>query len=289
MIRLGLIGPGKVGRSLVQALPRERYALGPVMGAGHGSSRSLVRDLRAGRAVESAEVFGECDVVLIATPEAAVEPIVKRLTDTAIDWTEKNVLHTCRYCPPQLAELSYRGASVGGLFPMQSFGQPLDRLEGVHFVLVGDGAAVRAGRSIVRSFKGHVHVVNPQGKLQASVASSIATKVLSGVVEMSVRRMMLAGLSRRRALESLRPMVAAVLEDRGRGGGRPSPFGDGDAAVLDNLAKACDRSDPADGALYRKALRLALEALEVDDADLHLAAAARGPDAEPVERATPAD
>src|SRR5690606_4381660 len=114
---------------------------------------------------------------------------------------------------------------------------------------------------------------SPQAKLQASVASSIASEVLSGVVELSVRRLMAAGLSRRRALDSLRPIVAVVLEDRRRGGGRPSPFGDGDAAVLHNLALACDQSNPVDGALYRKALRLALEALEVDDADLHLAAA----------------
>jgi predicted short-subunit dehydrogenase-like oxidoreductase (DUF2520 family) len=281
MIRLGLIGPGKVGRSLVQALPRERYALGPVMGAGPSSSRSLVRDLRAGRAVESAEAFKDCDVVLIATPEAAMEDVVDRLTSGSIAWADKTVLHTCRLCSAPLRKLSERGASVGGLFPIQAFPQALDRLQGVHFVLAGDGAAVRVGRSMVQTLKGHSHVVSPQGKLQASVASSIATEVLSGVVEMSVRRLMAAGLSRRRSLESLRPMIAVVLEDRRRGGGRPSPFSDGDAAVLDNLAKACDQSDPADGALYRKALRLALEALEVDDADLRLAAAARGPCAEP--------
>ena len=54
MKRLGLIGPGKVGRSIVQALPRDRYPLGPVRGKGPSAARRLVRDLHDGRVVSSA-------------------------------------------------------------------------------------------------------------------------------------------------------------------------------------------------------------------------------------------
>jgi len=263
VIRLGLIGPGKVGRSLVQALPRERYALGPVLGKGPSTARRLVRDLRLGRAETSMQALAECNLILVATPESAAPELVSELEAGDIRWSGKCLLYTYRRHSPELSRLAELGASVAGCYPLQTFRRAQASLRGVHFVLEGDPAAVRAGRSVVRAVGGQSHVVTPQMKVQASIASSMVSDAVAGVLEVGVGRLVAAGFSRRRAVEAIFPIVSAILEDCRRGGGRSSQPLPGEPELFERLAASYDQEAVSDEALYRRALQTALEALEV--------------------------
>lgn len=267
MKRLGLIGPGKVGRSIVQALPRDRYRLGPVRGEGPSAARRLVRDLHDGRLVTSAGPFADCDAILIATPETALATVIGELIEADIDWKRKCVLHTGREGSPEFARLTDLGAAVAGCYPLQAFNRAKGSLAGVHFVLAGDAVAVRFGRALVRAVGGQSHVVSRQLQVQASVASSLASDVVAGVLEISLRRLMSAGISRRRAVEAMKPIVMATLDGRRRAGGRNSRISELDGPLMARMAAACEEDDSSDGRLYRSALELAKESLEAGDAD----------------------
>ncbi len=267
MIRLGLIGPGKVGRSLVQALPREKYFLGPVLGNGPTTARRLVRDLRSGRAATSIKTLDECNVILVATPESAAPAIVDALEGCDIQWSGKSLLYTYRRLSPEFERLSERGASVAGCYPLQSFRRAQASLQGVHFVLDGDAAAVRAGRSLVRSVGGHSHVVSPAMKLQVGAASLMVSDAVAGVLEVGVRRLMAAGFSRRRAVEAIHPIVTAILEDCRRSGGSSSHVSASEAGLFERLAAPLDQAEASELERYQRALQAALDALEVEDAN----------------------
>ena len=274
MTRIGLIGPGKVGRSIALALPKDRYTLGPVLGRRPYAGRQLVRDLRQGRAVSSLEAFRECQVVLLTIPEAAMPEAIGALCEADFSWTGKTLLHTCRDRPAGLTALAALGASIGDLFPMQLFHRARANLHGVHFVLSGDGPAVRVGRAVVRAVRGQCHVVRRERKPQAAAAASIASDVVLGVVELAVRRLMAAGLSRRRATLAIRPIVDATLDHCQRSGSRPEPHDltnpDAltNADALSRLAETFGSENAVDELLYRRALRLAYDSLEVEHAEL---------------------
>lgn len=268
MKRLGLIGPGRVGRSLLHAIPPDRYALGPVMGKGPTSAKRLVRELHAGRVVQSVGAFHDCDLILLAIPESEVEPFVQQALRADVNWRRKTILHTCRECCSELMELGSLGASVAALYPVYPFRRLNLPLQGVQFMISGMPPAIREARAVVRSIQARSRVAAHEERLQAVVASSIASEVFAGLVELGIRRLMAAGLSRRSAFDSLQPLLSSTLENRRRAGLRTRPIEAQDAPVLHRLAEACDRNDRRDGALYRGALGIALESLEVNDAEL---------------------
>ncbi|MBI1357539.1 MAG: DUF2520 domain-containing protein [Acidobacteria bacterium] len=268
MTRIGLIGPGNVGRSLVQALPKDRYSLGPVLGRTAGSARRLVRDLREGEAASSLAAFADCEVIFVAVPGDAVRQLADGLAQVPFSWEGKVLLHTCPECPPDLQLLADTGVAVAALYPLQLFHRTRVHLKGIHFVLSGDGPALRVARSVVRAVGGHGHVVSRDAKAQAGVAASIASDIVSAVVEMAVRRLVAAGFSRRKAAQAIRPIVDTALEDFHRAGSRPDCSAIGDARAASHMAEVCDRDDPVDGQLYRRALRLACDSMEVRDASV---------------------
>ncbi len=267
MTRLGLIGPGRVGRSLVQALPRERYLLGPVLGKGPSTSRRLVRDLRTGRATTSIKNFEECNLILVATPDSAMPEVASALEGGEFRWKGKCVLHTCRRPAADLDRLSKLGAAVGGCCPLQSFQRSQGSLQGVHFVLDGDAAAVRAGRAAVRAMGGLSHVFDSGKKLQAATASTIVSDAVSAVIEAGVRQLVAAGFSRRRGVEAISPIVTAMLEDYRRSGGRSSQVSAAESELFAQLASAGEPVDASEHVLHRRALQAVLAVLEVEDAN----------------------
>jgi len=269
MTRVGLIGPGRVGSALAGLLPKEQFRLGPVMARNLTSARRAVRLLGCGSPAESFEAFHDCAVVLIAVPETQIAEVAHRLAQARRSFARQAALHTGELRDSQeLSALAQRGAAVGSMCPLFVFQrQPLN-LQGVHFTVEGDAAAVNMARRLIRAWKAEFELVKREHKIHHALARSIASDLLTGLLDVAVERMTAGGFSRRRGLAALIRLIRISVDNYERSGRttRPGRLLQGDAGSLRYHLQMLRQIDPAAASRYQLLARETLEHLAKEDA-----------------------
>ena len=224
MTELGLVGPGRVGRALTQLLPADKFHVGPVLSSSMTSARRGVRLMHLGVATDDPEDFRPCKALLLAVPDADLDSVVERLASVTFSYRNKVVLHTSvERNSGALAPLQRRGAAVGSLQPLYGFQHPVLSLAGVYFAFEGSRPAGAVARRIVRALKAEFQLVKAVHRARHTVAHSMASDLLTGLLESSVRQMMSSGYSRRRAFEAVSKVVEVTMADYKRSGPRSRP------------------------------------------------------------------
>lgn len=278
-MEVGLVGPGRAGRALIEHLSEDVFRLGPVMARKLSSARRAVREMERGTAVDDADAFVHCNVILIAVPDDQLPNAIIRLAAAGFDYARKAALQVSgARDASDLAALEKRGASVGSMLPLQSFGRRPSSLSGVAFLLEGNPRALRVARVLVRAWGGEASAVTAAEKKQAAIAASIATDVLTAAFHDAAQRLRDVGLSRGRAVESLATLARTALDDFSRAGrgAHPGPALRGESETVRRLMAADPKKGPSS---YREALRFARkmmpESNERNSIDSVLSAAAR--------------
>lgn len=242
MIEVGLVGPGRVGRTLTTLLPRERFHLGPVLSHTLTSARRSVRLMEIGEPADDPEALAYCDLLLVTVPDHAIEAVANRLAAASFRYTKKVVLHTNGLLSSAALEpLRQRGAAAGSMHPFYVFQRPVLSLAGVYFAVEGDTAATSMARALIRAWDAEFQLVKPAEKPRHVMASSMVSDLLTGLLEASVQEMASGGFNRRRALEALTQMLQVVLKDYTRSGraSRPGPLLRGEMGrALEALGRA---------------------------------------------------
>ena len=236
---LAIVGAGRVARALGRRLRELGWNIGAVVARNEPSARSAVRFIGAGtpQAGLSRRILAST-VILIATPDAAIEEVAKELarigaeelqghvvlhTSGALD---ASVLHAVRDC----------GASTASMHPLQTFnGVAVPPLEGRVFAIEGDAVAVRTARKIARALGGAPMPVDAQKKPLYHAAGALAAGHTLVVVEAAVQLLMSLGIKRTEAVRALLPMTRQVLQNYERLGPRAAwtgPLARGDYEVV---------------------------------------------------------
>lgn len=261
---LAIVGAGRVGRALGRRLGELRWHIGAVVAQSEATARRAVRFIGAGRAYASItrQVLA-ARVILIATPDAAIEGAAKELARVGGEELRgKVVLHTSGALDAgALGALRNCGAAVGSMHPLQSFsGVGVPPLEGKLFAIEGDVTAVRVARQMVRALGGYSVQVESAKKPLYHAAAAMAASHTLAVLEAATLMLMSTGMKRRGATRALLPLTRQVLENFERLGPRTAwtgPLARGDYGVV---------------ASHRKAMRdLPAEYLEAYDAVNRLA------------------
>jgi len=214
MTKIGLVGPGRVGRAIVGLLPANRYRLRYVVSRGLRGARRAVREIQAGEATADLSLLDECGIILITTPSEAITEVVKSLALAKIDWSTKVLLAVSGLVDTSaFAALTAVGASVGTIYPLYSFQSPPTSLSGVQFAIEGEPVAMRTARKLIASLGAEYQLVTPQEKLQAAVALSIASDFSAGVYEAAVAAAVQAGFRRKRIQPVVRDLIERSLSD----------------------------------------------------------------------------
>ncbi|HET9767166.1 MAG TPA: DUF2520 domain-containing protein, partial [Thermoanaerobaculia bacterium] len=191
-LRLALVGPGKVGSSVARWLlahgatlvvvARRSAAALPRWATAAGSRAEALDDL----------VTADCDLLLIAAPDAAVEAIATTLAAHA---QSPVALHTSGLLTAEaLAPLRRAGSAVGGLHPLRAFPRPLPApslASRTFFALQGDDAALAMARRIAEALGApHAEVPGPARALYhlaATWAAGGAVTLLGTAVDLHAR------------------------------------------------------------------------------------------------------
>jgi predicted short-subunit dehydrogenase-like oxidoreductase (DUF2520 family) len=144
-----------------------------------------------------------------------------------------------------LAPLARRGAATGSLHPMQTFsGRAAPHLRGVIFAVEGDRKARRAAQAIARALGGvPVPIAGPSKPAYHAAGVLVAGHALA-LVEAAVQTLLRIGFSRRRALQTLLPLIRQMLDNFERIGPRASwtgPVARGDLSTVARHVRAMRR------------------------------------------------
>ncbi len=217
MKRIGLVGPGRVGRTLAALLPPDQFEVGPVLGASWASSKRAVRELRLGRAAEGLEDFADVEWILITTSEQAFPTICSGLLERQGLLANKVLLHTVGSQTASWAPaLRDAGAAVGRLYPFEVFNRPGRSLEGVPFLIGGDPRATRAARAIVRAFGGKALCAGEREGDRAVAAAAMLPDALWDLFDLVVEDLADIGVQRKKAVGALSVLVESATRDYAR-------------------------------------------------------------------------
>jgi predicted short-subunit dehydrogenase-like oxidoreductase (DUF2520 family) len=187
------------------------------------------------------------DLILIATPDDALEAIAKSLGRIAgRGLRRKIVLHTSGALDRGvLAPLARQGAATGSLHPMQTFsGRSAPKLDGIIFAIEGDAKARRAGREIARALGGVPVTIDGRSKPAYHAAGVLAAGHALALLESSVEVLIGIGFTRRRSLDTLLPLTRQMLDNMERLGARAAwtgPVARGDYETIAKHANALRR------------------------------------------------
>ena len=260
---IAIVGAGRVGRGLGVRLHELGWRVGAVVTRSGGTARAAVRAIGDGRAHAglTCQILG-ADVVLISTPDGAIESVAAKLARMGgEEWRGKVVLHTSGALDSRaLAPLERCGAAVGSLHPLQTFsGQAVPQLEGVVFAMEGSRAATRMARRIARELGALPVVLDGRSKPAYHAAGALVAGHVLGVVEAAARILMTLGFTRRQAARALLPLTRQTLqnfEQLGPGASWTGPVSRGDYATVARHVAALKRFPREYRAAYQALSRL---------------------------------
>ncbi len=250
--RVFLLGAGRAGRSVAVALGAAGV---PVAGL-HGRARPLPA------------AVADADVILVATPDTAIDATLVELAAAELVSTAV-VLHMSGARAPDATDAALRAriGGVGTFHPLVPLAVPelgADRLRGAWVGIGGDARAVEVGHSLARIVGAHPLRIPDGSEARAryhaaAVFASNFPVVLAAVAERLFRD---AGVERDGALGAVRHLLASAAANvelaASPEGALTGPVARGDVATVERHIAAL-ATDAEASALYRVLARATLD------------------------------
>ena len=265
-LRVGIVGPGRLGRALFGALVAAGCAPPAIAVRRADAATALERALPGARAGTLEALTAGCELLFLTVPDAAIAGVAGSLAVGP----QHVVVHTSGALGlDALASAARRGAAVGGFHPLQTFPAGESpaaagaRFRGIVCGVEGEGAL----GALLEALAGDLGAtsVRLEGVDRAAyhAAAVLASNDVIALMAAATRAWALAGLAAAAARPALAPLMTAAAENVRTlplAQALTGPLARGDVATvaghLDALA-----AEPALAALYRALARelLALE------------------------------
>jgi predicted short-subunit dehydrogenase-like oxidoreductase (DUF2520 family) len=228
-----IVGPGRLGFALAVALRASGYPILAFVSRRAEHARKAARLFNGSQLNESnalvrpmvADQFAQLppsDLILIATPDDAIEETASRLA--ACEWDSsgkaarrRTVLHTSgALSSAALMPLAQTGFNTGSLHPLVSVSEPragARALHGAFFCLEGDKAALRLAGKIVSDLGGASFSIRPENKALYHAAAVMASPHLVALFDIAVEMLAACGLSQKNAKEILLPLLESTVNN----------------------------------------------------------------------------
>ena len=265
---VSIVGAGRVGRALGRRLHELGWHVGGVASRSVSTARAAVRAIGAGQPLDSAtHQILNSRVVLITTPDGAIESVAKNLAHLGgKEWSGKVVLHTSGSLDScVLRPLAHLGAATGSMHPMQTFSnQNVPDLAKCIFGIDGSAAALQVARKMIHQMGGVAVRLSGANKAAYHAAGSFACVYVLALMEAATRLLMTQGFKRRQAMRALLPLTRQTLdnfESVGSLAAWTGPLSRGDFSTVERHVKALADFEPGYLEAYKTLSRLTAEVL----------------------------
>ncbi len=214
---VALIGAGSAGTAMAVALHKEGYPIAAV------SSRSLESAQRCAALVgceytgtDPAAASRQAEIVIISTPDSAIEATCQTLADSGGFCTGQLVLHLSGVLTSDaLNAARAAGADTLSLHPAQTMVEPIQGaalLKTAWFCLEGNDSAVARGRDITNEISGNTIVIDKDKKALYHAALSFSSNYLTTLEAIAIEMLTETGISRQNALALLMPLIQGSVD-----------------------------------------------------------------------------
>ncbi len=222
-----IIGAGKVGNTLGRILIENGEKVVSVVSRSRRSALSAGRFLKCKTATTSlADIPSQTNLVLIATPHAAVESVAVSLAELEhVNFKRLSVCHASGMLTAAvLAPLAARGATVFSFHPLQTFPRdfaPKDIVptaRGIYYGVDGDAKGMRKAQQFAKKLEGMVVEIPPEMRAFYHASCVVASNHLTTLLFILEQMSATLGLNRRKFLPIFAPIIKATLSNVERTG-----------------------------------------------------------------------
>ena len=283
-LHITIVGGGRLGAALGRALHRLGQQIDLVI------TRHISTARRAAKTIDSRTLpatfgqlqnqdsagfrrFSESDVIIIATPDAAIESVARQIAALfgervfASIRKRQTVLHTSGAISSQiLSPLSLIGFATGSFHPLVSVAHAKSDptiFRGVYFCVEGNARAARMARMLVTQMGGRSFTIKSESKPLYHAAAVMTAGHIVALFDLAVLMLRKCGLSARDAQLILLPLLRSTetnLEKNNPARALTGPYARGDfETALKHLA-ALEKSGLKDAnEVYKVLARHSLE------------------------------
>ena len=248
MLRVGVVGAGRVGSALAAALGRAGHEIVAVSAVSDTSVRRARRNLPGVAIRPPPEVVAAADLVLLTVPDDVLPGLVTGLAATGAALEGRLVAHASGRHGLAVLEPAVRaGALPLALHPVMTFtGRPddIDRLAGISFGVTAPDSLRLAAEALVVEMGGEpVFIAEERRGLYHAALASAANHLVTLVVQA-------AGLLREAGVDEparmLGPLLEAALDNALELGDAalPGPVARGDADTVASHVRALRAAAP---------------------------------------------
>jgi predicted short-subunit dehydrogenase-like oxidoreductase (DUF2520 family) len=188
MVRIGIIGAGKVGTSLAAVLKEKGFHI-------TGVSDALMTSLETAKTYLGADILytqnnmdvvDVSDVIAITTQDRVIQDIVREIDTKAVRLDGKLFFHTSGADPSSvLAPLDKKGAFLGSLHPLQTFpdiDSAIEVLPETCIFIEGHAEAVPQLEKIGAAIGARVYVIDGKNKALYHLSAVFVCNLLSALL-----------------------------------------------------------------------------------------------------------
>jgi predicted short-subunit dehydrogenase-like oxidoreductase (DUF2520 family) len=188
MMRIGIIGAGKVGTSLAVVLKGKGFRVAAVSDTEEASLKNAEKYLGKGVLYtdNNMDVVGAADAIAITTQDRAIQDVAGEINAKADRLDGKLIFFTSGADPSSiLSPLDKKGAFLGSLHPLQTF-PDIDSAIGVLpdtcIFIEGDEGAVPLLRQIGENIGAKVYTITGKDKVVYHLAAVFVCNLLSALM-----------------------------------------------------------------------------------------------------------
>ena len=276
--KVAVIGAGKVGTAIASALSSAGYRLVGVSDRNPDTRHSIASLLDVEPYTDSPEAARSADIVLITTPDGAIEEKCREIS-ASIDVRGKKFIHMSGALSlDALAAAARGGADILCVHPLQTFADltgALEALPGSTFGVTCDRSLEGWANGFVSDIGGRLLLVEDSDKASYHAAAVMACNLMTMVQHGAQSICGELGFTDSEAREAFMPLVRATVENIARLGPTDAltgPLARGDIGTIKAHLQALDRVDPELSYMYRAVslwgLRLVAERGELNDDEI---------------------
>lgn len=271
--KVAVIGIGRLGSALVQALYKSHYNI--VRLIDQNLSRAERVSKLVGAEICSEDIFDlkEVDIIFICVPDDAIDSIILKLKNY---FEQKHSVKFVFHCSGALTSdvfdpLRTYGAACASFHPIQTFAGKVDdwkKLQNIYFGLEGDLLAIKKAANIIKHFNSHQIIIPKEFKNLYHLACTLASNYMVSLMVPVIAILKKLNISEQEILTMLNPLLSTTLSNLKESGieeALTGPVSRGDVATIKKHIETLSNNLPFYESMYKLHGKILLDLKSVRD------------------------
>ncbi|MDR3598853.1 DUF2520 domain-containing protein [Clostridium sp.] len=247
-IKIGFIGPGKVGVSLGRYFTHKGIKLSGFYGRDSNAARDAANITKSKFYNNINDIIKESQILFITTPDDIISIIDNELSK--FDLNNKSICHTSGSLKSNvLYNAKHSGALIYSIHPIFAFSSkntPLKKLQDIYFSIEGDDLIDSPVINLINEIGNKYFIRNKEDSSNYHLANVFVSNLTLSLLEIGTNYLRKLGLNEEDALNALKPLIKGNIEsifEKGFINSLTGPVARGDISTIEKHLSVLEDSD----------------------------------------------